>query len=220
MKEDIVEDVEKIEEPWHKGPIRVVLALFLILIVVMMVVPYYAVRMDPEPSVVLGLEEVLVSDEIGNSTHKVESLQDFLKYVKGDDEMIKNAATKIVATGCSGNDEVCKAKVLFYFVRDNVEYVSDPVAMEYVQDARDVLFSGGGDCDDHSILLASLMSSVGLKQRLVFVPGHVYNQVYLPNALSRYRDEEGWVNVDATCGSCEFGEIMVGVAEKEKKMIG
>lgn len=215
MDEDIIE-----EEKWYKGPIRIILAFFLILIVVLMIVPQYAVKMDPEPSKVLGLKEILVSGEVGNNTHNVESLKDFLKYVKPSDPVIKNAATKIVAEGCSGNNEVCKAKVLFYFVRDNIDYVSDPIAIEYVQDARDVLFSGAGDCDDNSVLLASLMSSVGLKQRFVFVKGHVYNQVYLPDAIARYRDKQGWVNIDATCDSCGFGELMIGMNEKEKTFIG
>ena len=36
-------------ELWYKGPIKWILAVFLVLILVLMIVPRYAVKLDPEP---------------------------------------------------------------------------------------------------------------------------------------------------------------------------
>ena len=54
MEEEYIE-----EEPWHKGPIRIIIAVFLLLLVILMVVPYYAIKLDPEPKYVPEIEDVV-----------------------------------------------------------------------------------------------------------------------------------------------------------------
>jgi transglutaminase-like putative cysteine protease len=109
---------------------------------------------------------------------------------------------------------------LFYFVRDNFEYVSDPTAYEYVKTAKESLISGGGDCDDASVLLANLLDAIGIRSRFVFVPGHVYLQANMPDVLNKYKVEGDMVNLDATCSYCEFGEMSWKNADKEKSYLG
>ena len=70
-----------------------------------------------------------------------------------------------------------------------------------------MLVTRGGDCDDHAVLLANLMRSIGIYTDFVHVPRHVYIRIYLPEAPKKYLDEEGWIELDPTCKHCEFGEI-------------
>ena len=56
---------------------------------------------------------------------------------------------------------------LQHFVRDCVRYVRDPVGREMVQTPERTLQIGTGDCDDKSVLLASLLGSVGFVTRFV-----------------------------------------------------
>ena len=85
--------------------------------------------------------------------------------------------------------------------------------------AKESLVNGGGDCDDASVLVASLLESIGVKTRFVFVTNHVYVQAYLPDALSRYKADDDWVNLDAVCSNCKFGEISQSTFEKEKSYV-
>ncbi|MBD3310362.1 hypothetical protein GF351_04030 [Candidatus Woesearchaeota archaeon] len=213
------EKAEWDEQRRWKGPVRLLTALFLMLIIIMMTVPYYSIRMDPEPGRIMKLEEVqmLLSDKSGNETYA--GGKSIARMVDADDPQIKLIADRIASSAC-GSEDVCQAKALFYFVRDELDYVSDPNAYEYVKPPALSIISGGGDCDDASVLLASLLEAVGIETRFAFVPGHVFVQARIPKALKRYRYEEDWVNLDPACSSCGFGEISYSVAKKEMTFAG
>jgi len=209
----IIEEIE----PWYKGPIKWILAIFLILILILMIVPRYAVKLDPSPKRIPALGEVL-PQKIDILNNSISSRYDFLKLVKPNDPVIKQVADKVASIACDGQ-KICQAKAIFYFVRDNFDYVSDPNRYEYVKSARESLVSGGGDCDDASVLLANLMEAIGIRSRFVFIPGHVYIQIWLPKAMNRYKTEDDWITVDATCKTCDFGEIVIQNLGKEKSYL-
>ena len=79
--------------------------------------------------------------------------------------------------------------------------------------------SGGGDCDDNSVLLANLLQSIGINTRFTFVPRHVYVEAYLPDAIWRHKKEGDWVVLDSTCEYCEFGDISIQSLNQEKTYI-
>ena len=112
--------------------------------------------------------------------------------------------------------KVCNSKAIFYFVQKNFNYLNDPLAFEYYKTPQESFNSNSGDCDDASILLSSLLQSIGLQTRFVFVPGHVFVQVKLKEAISRYKSEGDWVNLDATCSNCEFAELHYSYSGSKK----
>lgn len=71
-------------------------------------------------------------------------------------------------------------KAIYQFVRDNIRYVRDINGVETIHTAEKILEQGAGDCDDKSILLASLLETIGHPTRFVaigFAPGkfrHVF----------------------------------------------
>lgn len=56
---------------------------------------------------------------------------------------------------------------LFDYVKGHVQYVPDPVGVEYVAPPAETVECGGGDCDDQAVLVASLCEAVGFPARLV-----------------------------------------------------
>lgn len=209
MKEKDHDIDEEIEEPWYNGPIKIILSLFLLLILVTWIFSAYVVKIDPQPNRIPKIDEVYSNDVELNVSDKPNILtkQDYYNLIRPEDPLVKQTADKIVSIACDGS-KVCHAKAVFYFVRDNFQYVSDPTTFEYVKDSRESLAVGGGDCDDSSILLSTLLESVGIPTKLVFVPKHVYVKAYLPEAAKRYKQEDDWINLDATCKNCGFGEIV------------
>jgi hypothetical protein len=110
---------------------------------------------------------------------------------------------------------------LFKYINANFNYVPDSQRDEYFATAKETIQNGmGGDCDDHSILMASAMASIGAKCRLVMVEGHMYPELYAGNkdefeiyqqAIIQlfktqnidkiyYHEHEGeyWINLDYT----------------------
>lgn len=64
-------------------------------------------------------------------------------------------------------DRLEEIKTLHQFVRDNIRYLRDIRGIETLHTAEKILENKQGDCDDKSILLASLLESVGHKTRLI-----------------------------------------------------
>ncbi|MBW2999903.1 transglutaminase-like domain-containing protein [Candidatus Woesearchaeota archaeon] len=212
------EKIEEEKEPWHKGPIRFIMALFLALLIVLMVVPYYSVKIDPEPHTRIMLEQPLFNYSLENASHKISNRQDFLLYLNPNEPAIKQTATIIATRACDGNI-VCHAKAVFYFVQDNFDYVSDP-SDEYIETAKEVLATGGSDCDGAAILLANLEQAIGVRTRFVFIPGHVFIQAWIPEAHKKYKEQDDWINLDPTCRYCGFGEIPIKNKDKPRTYVG
>jgi len=156
--------------------------------------------------------------QIDASKPNVNSKEDFRQFIVITPE-IKIIADNIVSTGCTSGDSVCHAKALFYFVRDEFDYVLDPTAYEYVKTAHESFLSKSGDCDDASVLLGTMLKSVGIPSRFVFVPGHVYIEVQLPEAPNRHKQDNGWIVLDGTCSNCGFGELAFRYRNVEKQYV-
>jgi hypothetical protein len=60
-----------------------------------------------------------------------------------------------------------QAAAIFEFVKAEVSYVPDPRGIDYVASPTETLEVGGGDCDDHAVLLSSLYEAVGIPTRVV-----------------------------------------------------
>jgi transglutaminase-like putative cysteine protease len=194
---------DEVPEESSRSPIVYIIAIFLVLIVVLMVVPYYSVRLDPEPSRV-SRDQIPMSYVPGNKTYLIAEDSDYRSVVIPNEPLIKQAADRIVALACR-ESTVCQAKALYYFVRDNYQYIADPINHEYVEDPREFMVVGGGDCESGALFLASLLESVGIDAQMVFVPNHALLRIRL-DAPKKYQ-RDGWIYLDWTCSQCGFGEI-------------
>lgn len=212
------EQVEEEKEPWYKGPIKYILGIFLMLLIVLMVLPSYTVKLDPEPKRIATVEEVLFTDIVlSNKSFILKTRQDFIEFLEPNDPVIKQAADKIVTIGCQSS-RVCYAKAIYYFVRDNIQYVNDPVNFEYIEEPKEVLVTKAGDCESGTLLMAALFESIGIDSEMVFIPGHAFLRIKLKDALKRYK-QGGYVYLDWTCKSCKFGEIPLQNVNARKEFL-
>jgi transglutaminase-like putative cysteine protease len=62
-----------------------------------------------------------------------------------------------------------EVRCLLHFVQNNIKYRKDINGVETIQSPVQTLRLGQGDCDDKSLLLASLLESVGHPARFVAV---------------------------------------------------
>jgi len=84
---------------------------------------------------------------------------------------------------------------LHAFVRDNIRYVKDIRGVETIATPEITLDIGQGDCDDKSVLLASLLESIGHPTRFVavgFTPG-IYSHVLVETKIG-----DKWISLETT----------------------
>ncbi len=101
---------------------------------------------------------------------------DYRAYV--DPASVRSLAVK-VASPYAGHEreKLLQAAALFEYVKTSVNYVPDPIAMrngvrvqgDYLASPTETLNAGGGDCDDQALLMASLLSAIGIDNRILFV---------------------------------------------------
>ena len=219
--EEVNSGLNNLDEEPDKGksPWIYVISVFLLLLIIMMIMPYYSIRLDPEPKAIPSMDDIVPKNIIiPNESLDITSKESFLLAINPSVPVVKQTADRIADYSCKGNN-ICYAKAIFYFVRNEFDYINDPSSFEYVKSATESLATGNGDCDDASVLLANLLQAIGIRTRFVFVPGHVYIEAYMPETLKKYRND-GWVSMDATCEYCEFGEISYKYSDSEKIRIG
>ena len=140
--------------------------------------------------------------------------------IDSDDEAIIDKAAQLTAD-CKDDRE--KAKALFYFVRDSINYNVYMIST-FFEDfiASTVLLNGKGCCVQKAVLLAALARAVAIPSRLVFAriknhkapreliaqtgfdvfPSHGYTQLFI---------EDRWVSVTPAFdkGLCEKSGVPV-----------
>jgi len=70
---------------------------------------------------------------------------------------------------------------VFKEINSRWNYVSDPKGREYIAKATESLLYFSGDCDDHSILMASTVKAIGGTPRLIHTGGHIYPELLIGN---------------------------------------
>lgn len=106
------------------------------------------------------------------------------------------AANIIKQAGIREKDYRAEADALAAWVRDNIRYMKDVYGQETVSPPEEVAFNmGAGDCDDQSVLLAALLSAIGVPTRfkVMGLTPQMYSHVYL-QALPV--PAHGWVTYD------------------------
>lgn len=68
---------------------------------------------------------------------------------------------------------------VFKEINSRWNYVSDPKGKDYIASASESLNYLSGDCDDHSILMAACVKSIGGTPRLIHTDGHIYPEILI-----------------------------------------
>lgn len=91
---------------------------------------------------------------------------------------------------------------LFHWVKQHIRYVADPRNVETISTPMATLTMQSGDCDDMSVLLASLLEAIGHTTRFVALAfnGEGYSHVLLETQLGSV-----WVALDPTVPTSVVG---------------
>ncbi len=107
---------------------------------------------------------------------------------------IRTLAVRQVS-GYQQKDYRGEACSLLSFVRDHIRYVRDTRGVEILQTPSVTLNIGGGDCDDKSILLAALLTSIGHRVQFIAVS---FMQDMFSHVWVRTNINGQWVDLEPT----------------------
>lgn len=102
-------------------------------------------------------------------------------------------------------------EAIFRYVRDNINYVHDVRGVETLQSPVKTLELRRGDCDDQSVLAASLLEAIRHPTRFVAVG-------YAPNTLSHVFAQTKlgakWITLDCIMETWPLGKTTPGIRDK------
>jgi hypothetical protein len=157
-------------------------------------------------------------------------------------EAVRMATAHFTTVSVAPNEHtLVQSFSIFKEVNSRWRYVSDVKGGEYFASPMESLDLMAGDCDDHAVLMAALIKSIGGEVRLVRTVGHVYpelrvgddakversafliRKVLFPKEvgdapLFHHTDEDGvhWINLDYTRaypGGELMNERIIGILE-------
>jgi len=100
--------------------------------------------------------------------------------------------------------ETPKAQAIYQWVQANCRFITDMVGAETLRSARETLAVRAGDCDDFTILIASLLATIGIRSRAVTISSHSddpqsFSHIY-PEAFVDGR----WIAMDVARPGAQF----------------
>lgn len=113
---------------------------------------------------------------------------------------IRQLAEKIISGVFIDNDQAAQLTTVTNWVREHVQYVRDPNAWEYVKTPnimiQEIAARGRamGDCDDHVLLLNTLLGTLGIKTKFTAVK--INGSPMFNHVVSEAFVEHRWVTVD------------------------
>lgn len=114
------------------------------------------------------------------------------------DPLVRGKAAEIIRNaGVPAFDFRGEFRAIFDWVRRNIRWTRDPTNKEGIQDAAVTLQWGIGDCDCISILICSLLGSVGARTRLVTISNHADAPEDFSHIFPEVRLDGRWIPVDA-----------------------
>lgn len=84
--------------------------------------------------------------------------------------------------GYSKYRTIIQCFAVFKEINGRWNYVSDPKGRDYIASASESLLYLSGDCDDHSVLMAACIKSIGGTPRLIHTGGHIYPEILIGNS--------------------------------------
>lgn len=127
-----------------------------------------------------GSNSVTVSDLAPPLTPEVS--YNVLEYYNRINERVDLSAVSvpvsIIRAAQPGNYSVLQIAEAFSWMRKNVAYVTESSG-DYWQTAEETLTSQKGDCEDHAILLSSIIGALGGNARVNLIDEHAFPTVFL-----------------------------------------
>jgi len=80
--------------------------------------------------------------------------------------------------------QICRQLSLIKYIKTNYKYVTDPSGFDYFASPMESISLMAGDCDDYSILMASVIKAIGGNVRIIWAPKHVYPELFCGDKAS------------------------------------
>lgn len=154
--------------------------------------------MQLQPSSESTVQATPLADGDAGVAQTVQAMCALIDQGKKDPTIHERAAWIITAYRVRAFDFNGEFRAIFHWVCKNIRWTRDPTGKEGLHTAAEVLRLGIGDCDDFSILMCSILGTVGHRTRLVTISNHAEDPDQFSHIFPEVQLENGkWMPMDA-----------------------
>ena len=126
----------------------------------------------------------------------------YISKIELDDLQLQTYALSLLNASLLSDREYVITRIYRHII-ETYEYIPDPEDEELIRSPQETIHLQGGDCEDLSILLCSLLENLGIKTYLVLTDTHAYCLAYDVNIthLKGYVEQELMEQVEEDSGS-------------------
>jgi hypothetical protein len=99
----------------------------------------------------------------------------YLDKIEVNNTYIRDLAYSILTNNRGSKESIINT--IYRFIIDNYDYISDPDDIELIKTPFETIEDGGGDCEDLTILINSILENIGIKTYLAMNETHAYSLV-------------------------------------------
>lgn len=140
-------------------------------------------------------EDYPVAEHSASIAQRVQSMAEIITEARGM-VVFRNIIAPLINGTVNGGPDI-ELQAIYDYVKEKIRFVRDPRGIDYIYDPVATLQRGIGDCDDHVVVLGSLVQAIGypIKIRAISLDGRHYTHVYV---LAGVMDADGgmWIPMD------------------------
>lgn len=135
----------------------------------------------------------------------IRQMRRLIEQGKKDPAVHECAAWILRASRVPAYDWIGEARAIYEWVKRSIRFTRDVYGKETLHSAPEILRLGIGDCDDFTILICSLLGTIGIKSRIVTVSNRGEDPEQFSHVYPEARVEDRWIPLDAARRNPYFG---------------
>lgn len=149
----------------------------------------------------------------------ISQIANLIKEGRDDPEIAIITREVITQSGVKFGDDVGELRAIYEWVQGRIRYIRDPYGRDIYQSASQTLEVKTADCEDFSILISSMVHTIGypVALKLASISGDIWDHIYPLVGLPPEAPTK-WVAMDATLSSGRLGEEPQRVQEKSFRL--
>ena len=128
----------------------------------------------------------------------IEHIKELIRQGSKDFYVRQKAIDILLQNAVKPKDYLAEIDAIFRWVQRNIRYTKDPFQVEVLHSARRMLELRAGDCDDMTILLGSMLKSIGHPVRLVVAGFDLQRPDQYSHIFMEVLCKNQWIPLDAT----------------------
>lgn len=152
--------------------------------------------MNRQANASTAVQSIPMSDGDAGVGQTVQYMRRLIDQGKKDPTVHERAAWILTTYKVPAFDFEGEFRAIFHWISKAIRWTRDPTGKEGLHSAAEILRLGIGDCDDFTILMCSMLGTVGHRTRLITIANHPEDPETFSHVYPEVQLNDKWIPMD------------------------